>query len=119
MLILASWADRLFDMPAVLFLIGGVIAVVGILSGAVTKVAVGRSRERTRGWIAPRGAVGTLEPAPGAPGNIAKRTVPGRTPRRSEPVGRRACTPLPPTQTDLCALYRFRRYVVSTQPLSR
>lgn len=65
MLILASWADRLFDMPAVLFLIGGVIAVVGILSGAVTKVAVGRSRERTRREIAAYVAEGTIDPDKG------------------------------------------------------
>ncbi len=65
MLILASWADRMFDMPIPLFLIGGVIAIVAIISCTVTKVAVSRSRERTRREIAAYVAEGTIDPDKG------------------------------------------------------
>ena len=62
MLILASWADRMLQMPIALFLIGGVIAIVAIISCSVTKVAVSRSRERTRREIAAYVAEGTIDP---------------------------------------------------------
>ncbi len=65
MLILASWADRVFDMPIALFLIGGVIAIVAIISCSVTKVAVSRSRERTRREIAAYVAEGSIDPDKG------------------------------------------------------
>ncbi len=65
MLILANWADRMFDMPVPLFLIGGVIAIVAIISGTVTKVAVSRSRERTRREIAAYVAEGSIDPDKG------------------------------------------------------
>ena len=65
MLILANWADRMFDMPVPLFLIGGVIAIVAIISCTVTKVAVSRSRERTRREIAAYVAEGTIDPDKG------------------------------------------------------
>ncbi len=65
MLILANWADRMFDMPVPLFLIGGVIAIVAIISCSVTKVTVSRSRERTRREIAAYVAEGTIDPDKG------------------------------------------------------
>ena len=65
MLILASWADRIFDVPILLFLIGGAIAIVAIISCSVTKVAVSRSRERTRREIAAYVAEGTIDPDKG------------------------------------------------------
>jgi hypothetical protein len=61
MLILASWLDHLFQMPIVIFVVGGLIAVVGIVSGCVTKIAVSRSREQTRREIAAYIAEGTID----------------------------------------------------------
>ena len=77
MLTLAGVLDKMFDMPIPLFLIGGVIAIVAIVSGCITKVAMTRSRERLRREIAAYVAEGTIdadkaielikagEPAPG------------------------------------------------------
>ena len=65
MLILADWADRIFDMPIPLFLIGGVIAIVAIIACTVTTVTVSRSRERTRREIAAYVAEGTIDPDKG------------------------------------------------------
>ena len=59
---LANWADRMFDMPVPMFLIGGVIAVIAIVAGTVTKVVITRSREKTKREIAAYVAEGTIEP---------------------------------------------------------
>ena len=61
MLILASWVEHLFEMPIVIFVVGGLIAVVGIVSACVTKVVVSRSREQTRREIAAYIAEGTID----------------------------------------------------------
>ena len=65
MLILASWVDRMLEMPVALFLIGGVIAIVAIISCTVTNVLVSRSRERTRREIAAYVAEGSIDPDKG------------------------------------------------------
>ena len=65
MLILADWTDRMFDMPTPIFLIGGVIAIVAIISCTVATVTVSRSRERTRREIAAYVAEGSIDPDKG------------------------------------------------------
>ncbi len=58
MLLLAN----LTDMPVPLFIIGGAIAIVAILSGCFTKIIMVRSREKTRREIAAYVAEGTIDP---------------------------------------------------------
>ena len=65
MLILASWLDDMFQMPVALFLIGGAIAIVAIVLGTASKVAVSRSRERTKREIAAYVAEGSIDPDKG------------------------------------------------------
>ncbi len=62
MLTLADVMNRLLEGPNPLFFVGGTIAVVSIVSCAVTKMVVGRSRERTRREIAAYVAEGTIDP---------------------------------------------------------
>jgi hypothetical protein len=61
MLTLADGWWSLFDIPEVIFTIGGAVAVVAIVAGAVTKVAVNRSREKTKREIAAYVAEGTID----------------------------------------------------------
>ncbi len=65
MLILASWLENVFAMPIVIFVIGGLIAIVAIVSGCITKVVVSRSQERTKREIAAYVAEGTIDPDKG------------------------------------------------------
>ena len=58
MLLLAN----LTDMPVPLFVIGGAIAIVAIVSGCFTKIIMVRNREKTRREIAAYVAEGTIEP---------------------------------------------------------
>ncbi len=62
MLTLADALDKLVVMPNSMFLIGGTIAVVAIVFGSVTKIMVGRARERTRREIAAYVAEGSIDP---------------------------------------------------------
>ncbi len=62
MLTLADLFDKLLQMPNVIFVIGGTIAIVAIVFGSVTKIMVGRGRERTRREIAAYVAEGSIDP---------------------------------------------------------
>ncbi len=62
MLTLADLFDKLLQMPNVIFVIGGTIAIVAIVFGSVTTIVVGRSRERTRREIAAYVAEGSIDP---------------------------------------------------------
>ena len=61
MLILADVFDRMFSMPNILFLVGGTVAVVGIVAGAVTRMTRTRDRERTKREIAAYVAEGSID----------------------------------------------------------
>ena len=52
----------IWNMPVPLFIIGGAIAIVAILSGCFTKIIMVRSREQTRREIAAYVAEGTIDP---------------------------------------------------------
>ncbi|MHC4220660.1 MAG: hypothetical protein ACYSU7_19660 [Planctomycetota bacterium] len=61
-LFLGGILDAMFQMPQVIFTIGGAIAVIAILAGSVTSITVNRSREKTKREIAAYVAEGTIEP---------------------------------------------------------
>ena len=65
MLILAGLVDRMFQMPTVIFVVGGAIAIVAIIAAALTSVVVTRSREKTKREIAAYVAEGTIDPEKG------------------------------------------------------
>jgi hypothetical protein len=56
-----SFPHELLQMPTPLFMIMGIIAIVAIVAGAITKVAVSRSRERTKRDIAAYVAEGSID----------------------------------------------------------
>ena len=58
--VFAQLPHELIVMPNLLFVVGGVIAVVAILASAVTKIVTTQSRERTRREIAAYVAEGTI-----------------------------------------------------------
>ena len=62
MLTLADLSDKLLQMPNVIFVMGGTIAIVAIVFGSVTTIMVGRGRERTRREIAAYVAEGSIDP---------------------------------------------------------
>ena len=62
MLTLADVFEKLLEMPVVIFVMGGTIAIVAIVFGSVTKIMVGRGRERTRREIAAYVAEGSIDP---------------------------------------------------------
>jgi len=61
MLLLAD--DMIEIIPVFAIGVGGTIALVAIASGAVTRLAISRGRERTRREIAAYVAEGTIDPA--------------------------------------------------------
>ncbi len=62
MVMLADASCRLLSMPIGLFVIGGIIAIVAIVFGSITKIIVSRAKERTRREIAAYVAEGSIDP---------------------------------------------------------
>jgi hypothetical protein len=62
MFILADAFDHLLKVPNLLFVVGGAIAVVAIVFTSITKIVIGRARERTRREISAYVAEGTIDP---------------------------------------------------------
>ena len=62
MVMLADASCQLLSMPIGLFVIGGIIAIVAIVFGSITKIIVSRARERTRRDIAAYVAEGSIDP---------------------------------------------------------
>ncbi len=64
--LLASIWSNMFTVPTVIFVVGGAIAIVGIVCGTVagvmSSVAKSRERERSRRELAAYVAEGTLDP---------------------------------------------------------
>jgi outer membrane murein-binding lipoprotein Lpp len=56
------WIDSMFSMPTVIFTIGGVVGIVGIVGGCVTSIVVNRAREKTKREIAAYVAEGSIDP---------------------------------------------------------
>lgn len=54
--------DELIEMPQIVFVVGGLIAVIAIVFGTVAKIITTSSRERTRREIAAYVAEGSIEP---------------------------------------------------------
>ncbi len=65
-ILIASIWSQMFTVPTVIFVVGGAIAIVGIVfgtvAGAMTSVAKSRERERSRRELAAYVAEGTLDP---------------------------------------------------------
>ncbi len=65
-ILFASMWSQMFTVPTVIFVVGGAIAIVGIVfvsvAGAMTSVAKSRERERSRRELAAYVAEGTLDP---------------------------------------------------------
>ena len=65
-ILIASIWSQMFTMPTVIFVVGGAIAIVGIVFGtvpvAMSSVARSRERERSRRELAAYVAEGTLDP---------------------------------------------------------
>ena len=63
---IASVWSQMFTVPTVIFVVGGAIAIVGIVfgtvAGAMSSVAKSRERERSRRELAAYVAEGTLDP---------------------------------------------------------
>lgn len=62
MLLLADAVEQLFNGPTPVFAMGTVVAIVAIVAGAVRRIVVSRSQERTRREIAAYVAEGTMDP---------------------------------------------------------
>ncbi|MHC4948527.1 MAG: hypothetical protein ACYTG1_09725 [Planctomycetota bacterium] len=62
MLMLGDIVDSLFEVPGLIFTVGGAIAVIAIIAAAITKIAIERSRERTKREVAAYVAEGTIDP---------------------------------------------------------
>ncbi len=62
MLTIADGFDRLLSMPLGMFLIFGIVGIVAIVFGSITKIFEYRTRERTRREIAAYVAEGTIDP---------------------------------------------------------
>jgi hypothetical protein len=60
-LLTAGIFERLADGPVPVFVIGGAIAIVAIISTTISKVTVSRAREQTRREIAAYVAEGTID----------------------------------------------------------
>ena len=65
-ILIASMWSQMFTVPTVIFVVGGVIAIVAIVFGtvaaAISSVAKSRDRERSRRELAAYVAEGTLDP---------------------------------------------------------
>ncbi len=65
-ILIASTWSQMFTVPTVIFVVGGAIAIVGIVfgtvAGAMSSVARSRERERSRRELAAYVAEGTLDP---------------------------------------------------------
>ena len=62
MWMLADLFDKMAQMPNPIFIIGGAVAIVAIVFGCLTKIAVSRAREKTKREIAAYVAEGTMDP---------------------------------------------------------
>ncbi len=65
-ILIASIWSQMFTVPTIIFVVGGAIAIVGIVfgtvAGAMSRVARSRGRERSRRELAAYVAEGTLDP---------------------------------------------------------
>lgn len=62
MLTLADLIEQLFMMPNIIFVVGGIIAIVAIVFNTVTGMMVRRAKERTKREIAAYVAEGSIDP---------------------------------------------------------
>ncbi len=61
MLSLGSTLEMLLSMPTIIFVVGGLIAIVSVLGGIISNTIIARARERTRREIAAYVAEGTID----------------------------------------------------------
>ena len=61
-MLLGDFIESMFSMPGIIFTIGGIIAIVAIVSGSVTSITVNRAREKTKREIAAYVAEGSIDP---------------------------------------------------------